>query len=54
VLELVQDVLQFLAPKHLLRSRTVVNKVFIQELLASSPSDGGVFGSGSLGHLLSN
>jgi hypothetical protein len=54
VLKLVQDVLKFLAPNHLLRSRTVVNKILIEELLASSHSDGGGFGSGSLGHLLSN
>jgi hypothetical protein len=54
VLELVQDVLQFLASKHLLGSRTAVNEVLIQELLASSHSDGGVLGSGSLGHFLSN
>jgi hypothetical protein len=50
VLKLVHDVLEFLAPKHLLGSRTAVNEVLIQELLASSHSDGGVLGSGSLGH----
>jgi hypothetical protein len=54
VLKLVQDVLEFLAPKHLLGSRTAMNEVLIQELLASSHSDGRVFGSGSLGHFLSN
>jgi hypothetical protein len=31
-----------------------VNEVLIQELFASSHSDGGILGSGSLGHLLSN
>jgi hypothetical protein len=54
VLKLVQDVLKLLAPKHLLGSRTVVNKILIQEFLASNYSNGGGFGSGSLGHLLSN
>jgi hypothetical protein len=54
VLKLVYDVFQFLAPKHLLRSKTVVNKVLIQELLATSHSNCGVFGSGCLGHFLSN
>jgi hypothetical protein len=54
VLKLVHDVLQFLAPKHLLGSKTVVNKILIQKLLASNHSDGGVFGSGNLGHFLSN
>jgi hypothetical protein len=54
VLKLVQDVLELLAPKHLLGSRTIVNKILLQEFLANSHSNGGGFGSGSLGHLLSN
>jgi hypothetical protein len=54
VLKLVQDVLQFMAPKHLLGSRTGVNEVLIYELLASNHSDGRVLGSGCLRHLLSN
>jgi hypothetical protein len=54
VLKLVQDVFQVLSPKHLFGSRTAVHKVFIQELLASSHRNGGVFGNWSLGHLLSN
>jgi hypothetical protein len=54
VLKLIQDILQFMAPKHLLGSRTAVNKILIQELDASSYCDGVVFSSGSLRHLLSN
>jgi hypothetical protein len=54
VLKLVQDILEFLVPKHLLGSKTAMNEVLIQELFASSHSDGRVFGSGSLGHFLSN
>jgi hypothetical protein len=34
MLKLVQVVLQCLAPKHLLGSKTVVNKILIQEFLA--------------------
>jgi hypothetical protein len=54
VLKLVHDIFQFLASKHLLGSRTAVNKILIQELLASRHSNGRVLSSGSLGHLLSN
>jgi hypothetical protein len=46
VLKLVKDVFQFLASKYLLGSKTVVNKILIQEFLASSHSNGGIFGSG--------
>jgi hypothetical protein len=54
VLKLVQDVIECLASKHLLGSKIAVNKVFIQGFLASSHSDGGVFGNGCLGNLLHN
>ena len=54
MLKLVLDVLEFLAPKRLLGSKTAMNEVLVQELLASSNSDGRVFGSESLGHFLSN
>jgi hypothetical protein len=52
VLKLVKDVLKCLAPKHLLWSTIAVNKIAIQELLASSQGNGGDFGSGCLRHFL--